>query len=135
MRRWWWGTTKDIQTRQEAAAKPEADDDVGVDAEPVLITHRRRPAKKDTRRWCRGKVGREHTLKIAVPPNAHQANCGWRTRRHVDDTYPPSWSYFCRHAELCTVCGKVFRRYFDWLHEETSGLHPVDCPEFTPHWP
>ena len=48
---------------------------------PEVAPHR---SKKDTRRWCRGKVGREHV---------------WETRHDHS-----MWLAFC--IDRCAVCGK-----------------------------
>ena len=125
-RRPWWGTEKDHTTRQDAAARPESDDAP------------RTPGRKDTRSWCKGKVGREHTLAIEVPPN-HQAvelACGWRVQHYLDNRNPyldnqNPWHYYrCRHVEMCTTCGKVFRTNFFWRNE--GPLYDEECPLFTP---
>lgn len=72
-------------------------------------------ARKDRKRWCGGKVGREHTTVIAVPENAFiygRVTCRWAP-----------WStpfYACRHVELCTTCGKHVRPF----------LEPAECPDY-----
>ena len=75
------------------------------------------PGKKDTKRWCKGKVGREHTPEI--------------TLRHNLKCYPmPEWakglrfyrsklSWWCHHERICTTCGKVL----DW------SIEPDECPD------
>lgn len=74
-------------------------------ADPEVIGHR---AKKDTRRWCKGKPGREHQLDIRR--SSHGFPCG------------PNWSsrYWCWHERYCTVCGKIMT---------TLGLKPDECPD------
>jgi len=68
--------------------------------------------RKNTKRWCRGKVGREHVSGIVKDP---QLLFGQADRPCALDR---RW-FPCIHMERCTVCGKVLRR---WL--------PADeCPE------
>lgn len=94
---------------------------------PDVPKHNRR---KRTRRWCRGKVGREHQLEIVLD----ERTLPWRT---MNGTRPPcyrpdwmrntkhgsqveSWSWLCSHIERCTVCGKIVEH---WLGER--------CPNYT----
>lgn len=67
-------------------------------------------AKKDTRRWCRGKVGIEHEPIVQKRPGY------WQDK-------PCKWSQVvpllaCNHEEVCKNCGKILK----W----TLG---DDCPE------
>lgn len=124
-----WGTEKDYKTRQEVAAEPEPHDELRYD-EPVLVTASRPPGKKDTRSWCKGKVGRQHTLAIEVPPNnSSWRTCGWRTQHYLYGR-PPVHYYTCAHAEMCTTCGKVFRTNVFW--RDAGPLFNHECPLFTP---
>lgn len=66
------------------------------------------PAKKDTRRWCKGKVGREHVREIRehryLPALKRDPQCGpWIAS---DGWVIQEWH--CHHEVYCTVCGKVF---------------------------
>lgn len=85
---------------------------------------RRAPAKKDTRTWCRGKVGVEHEPEIAVgrdwpaTPRCHWYS-QWGLRNGRRDWH---FGYMCRHIERCRVCGKVSSHF----------LEPKQCPEITP---
>lgn len=59
-------------------------------------------AKKDRKRWCKGKVGREHDYQVQVRPN------DWGMRR--DKPCKP-WSdrydwWICKHAMICQNCGR-----------------------------
>jgi hypothetical protein len=49
------------------------------------------PAKKNTRRWCKGKVGREHQTE-------------WRWRYYLGS---PAVSRKGCYRLICSVCGKV----------------------------
>lgn len=66
----------------------------------------RRRRKKDTRRWCRGKVGVEHQPVIVRDHWGWTADqeCGLRDWVVGRD---PDW--FCFHREVCDNCGKVLR--------------------------
>ena len=50
--------------------------------------------KKDTKRWCRGKVGKEHNL------------------------FHFKW-YAWMHVDKCRECGKEVKSYFRWGREQT----------------
>ena len=71
------------------------------------------PARKDTRRWCGGRVGREHQLALVLPVNLP----GWRgaCRRPLDWEMSlrrfadRPWAWRCLHAWVCQVCQKVMR--------------------------
>jgi hypothetical protein len=88
-------------------------------------------ARKDTRRWCKGKVGVEHTLAI-VPDSRYswmKDGCRWvpytvwggpKTGR------VKNWRWSCQHHEVCSVCGKHFRSGWDFTEE---------CPDFIPLLP
>lgn len=55
--------------------------------------------RKSTRRWCKGKVGREHTKLIELDPKLTY----FGTRCNATSWFP------CRHHEICSVCGKQLR--------------------------
>lgn len=85
---------------------------------PPLVSDawKRSPGKKDTRRWCRGKVGVEHELEVNLQTWAlsMKYKCGWRKwRRDV-----PHWS--CYHQSRCVKCGKIMEH---WLSKDT-------CPDY-----
>lgn len=95
-------------------------DEARIEA-PEVPSHR---ARKDKRRWCRGKVGVEHTPAIRFsqhrdwwanhPKNPREVSCAW---------WPwgvyayKRWS--CYHEEACTSCGKILRHSLE-----------RDCPDF-----
>lgn len=101
-------------------------DEVNTD-EPVEVVVKRPPAKKDTKHWCKGKVGREHTLAIEMPQNAWRRSCGWVTNVGSEPYYG------CMHVELCTTCGKQLRHSYAWLQDSTDPrfLQPQECPDYT----
>lgn len=69
--------------------------------------------RKNTKRWCKGKVGREHQPETVV--NHQYTTSNW-TECHESRWMPNHWS--CRHAVQCTVCGKYVKT---WLGRE-------ECP-------
>lgn len=95
---------------------------------------KRAPGRKNTRRWCKGRPGREHTPEIAVPDNrlGLRDKCGWYDLRIGGLT---TASYYCQHVERCAACGKVLRRHYGWLpgYKLLPGeLAATDCPDYTP---
>lgn len=89
---------------------------MGVDKakyEPESRT-RRFGKKKDTRRWCKGKRGREHTPTTQLVSERN----GWRRGACGISLWISAGQWWCRHEEICTTCGKVLR----W----TLG---IDCPD------
>lgn len=110
-------------------------DEARVAAPEVPATQR---AKKDRRRWCRGKVGVEHVheprySKWAVYWAARDnkaPKCEWKARgRYVKvagqrfRTFVPdgTFEWSCKHDDVCVNCGKIF---------DQMGRK---CPEFHPH--
>jgi hypothetical protein len=113
--------------------------DNGWDTKPKLDEARviapeeptKRRARKDRRRWCRGKTGVEHVLVIQKSKSDRYVNsdCGWLCEHH--------WSAFlrgkrwtatgeaffsCRHQRACANCGKILQHY---------GVGR-DCPDWAP---
>jgi hypothetical protein len=109
-------------------------------ADEVPPPHRRHVP---TSKWCKGKTGREHDLKIRLkrsvasrlgqlhkygrddyrPLDEHARSCRWSwwAWRYYGD-----WHYFCRHERYCTNCGKI-------KGGKIFKLKPEDCPEFSQH--
>lgn len=69
--------------------------------------------KKNTRDWCKGKVGRSHETEIVIPQNQYLKECrdapSWiaNSRRA-----PRPW--FCVHHRVCKNCGKVLEWHYPW---------------------
>lgn len=77
---------------------------------------RRAPARKDKRRWCRGKVGVEHQPAIRKGDNYTYA-------RRVCEQWQPGkrWTrWLCCEQEYCTACGKILRHARRRLHPATD---------------
>lgn len=89
------------------------------------IISRQQNKKKNTKQWCKGKVGVEHVTEVVINHNTIRWECKW---------YPLYWSFYrrsegpkdyrysCMHSRRCTACGK-YVEYF---------LKPEDCPVTTP---
>lgn len=76
-------------------------------------------ARKNTKRWCKGKVGRDHTPEVVrhhyyAAPLFADKPCHWQEhwsyrageRIKLRDT---RWS--CYHAIKCTTCGKYLEQW------------------------
>lgn len=98
------------------------------DLRAVQPEEKRVPGRKDTRRWCRGKAGRQHTPEIVIPENtdtiAGRRGCA----------PGPAWSqngWWCLHVERCTACGKILRAVWQLKPEECPvwrAQHPDEVP-------
>lgn len=81
---------------------------------------RQRPqrSRKNTRRWCKGKVGVEHVVETRL--NKY-ADAPWRHGKPA--CYRAEWyacRWWCNHERYCTTCGKILVASLD-----------ADCPDFT----
>ena len=78
---------------------------------------RKSPGKKDTRRWCKGKVGREHTIDIRRIKYGWYVNADRVRCDYIRNLYPwweraPYYrnrgdEWVCHHERFCTTCGKI----------------------------
>lgn len=84
-------------------------------SEPLPEEPKPRPVKKDTKHWCKGKVGREHKLEWIDWPNEHYSK--WHADRGIER---------CK-VHACTVCGKHFEICWNsvWKGKQECicGLH------------
>lgn len=100
--------------------------DWSADEEPPR--HARGGRGKDTRRWCRGRVGREHVLEIVIPENSYWRTCKWTRNWRTDNAY--AWA--CSHVERCSVCHKVLRdTWWYGTRDPKRHLRPEECPLYT----
>lgn len=84
--------------------------------DPDPVRTRRR---KNTRKWCKGIEGREHTPEIV--------EAKWTTRECRDYPQHVAWwlkkgstdTWWCQHQRACSQCGKILD-YF---------LEPAECPD------
>jgi len=74
--------------------------------------------KKDTKRWCRGKVGVEHVTKCVRYVDIKR---DYISRVQLKDSEFRRWQIL-----ICTVCGKELAHWWP-----SALLHP---PEKKPYW-
>lgn len=78
-------------------------------------------SKKNTKRWCRGKVGAEHQPAVRLQRSgwAQRNPCRWHVwyRGGRDN---PRAHYSCRHEIACADCGKITQH---WLRRS-------ECPDY-----
>ena len=72
---------------------------------------RKQRGRKDRKRWCRGKPGREHTPMLTHTGGPCEPAARWRVQVFGSD-----WA--CHHVEVCEACGKRLR----WLNDD-------ECPD------
>ena len=77
---------------------------------------KRAPGKKDTRRWCHGREGREHALVITFR-GLYGRVCEWQVRWVGDGI-----GWHCEHEETCASCGKILRAGYE--------LARAECPAY-----
>jgi hypothetical protein len=83
-------------------------------------TPARHRAKKNTKRWCKGKEGREHGWEFIVPDYgmlAFNQGCRWS---RWSSPLRPQRKWFCYHYWVCKNCGKI-----DYNKRDQP------CPDFT----
>jgi hypothetical protein len=80
--------------------------------------------RKNTRRWCRGKVGVEHNPAVVIPPNVYRQEC--RSYPHWRTGDPERW--WCGHKLVCLVCGKVLK-WAVLCPEKPEGMRQMWLPE------
>lgn len=95
----------------------------GMDAPliPEVIPDEVRPqrAKKDTRKWCRGKVGLKHRPEVVINHTAISQQCQW-VEYKVWQTGEVVRRWQCRHSIRCSGCSK-YLHYF---------MRAEDCPTY-----
>lgn len=100
--KWEWGTPPSRSAERSQAA-----------AEDVRDPAKKAPARKDTRAWCRGKVGIEHIPVIVVDhsvPHFDRTDLRCKWRAYWDWKTEGAVVYWrCEHCEECINCGKVLR--------------------------
>lgn len=80
--------------------------------------------KKNTKKWCKGVVGREHITRIELMTTYSRVYvCGERHKVfpfYVDKPKTDTIRWACFHQEVCTVCRKVLA----W------NLRKERCPDY-----
>ena len=101
----------------------EGDDDIEAAGGfgPLALGGRdvRRSGRKNTRRWCKGKPGREHAPVFT--------GSKWNFRRGCRPVATGDWfgnkdGWHCSHQEVCANCGKILRE---------AWQIGTDCPLYT----
>lgn len=70
--------------------------------------------RKDTKHWCKGKVGREHTPEVGLSKWPYNRNiCGTAADIYSWDNGPFRNRWVCRHELVCTSCGKIIKHTLD----------------------
>lgn len=62
--------------------------------------------KKDTRKWCKGKVGREHTPEVILTPQIVAMYAHWG--KEIPNCKDERW---CNHQMICSTCNKVLKPF------------------------
>ncbi len=87
------------------------------------VVAKRAPRRKNTKRWCRGKEGREHVVVVARDSYFSDENrwkCGMvRSWKNRDE-----WVWRCFHILRCENCGKILERGDGYLGQGEK------CPDF-----
>lgn len=82
------------------------------------------PAKKNTKKWCKGVVGREHTIELAlITKDSRTYLCDERHIAfpfYVEERKPGEIRWACFHNQVCTACGKVI----SWF------IRKENCPTY-----
>lgn len=81
-----------------------------------VLPARYRGRRKNTARWCRGKVGVAHVPVIVLGQYGGTKGCG------PSNGLPDNARWVCWHIEACQTCGK---------HLKST----VPCPDNTAHLP
>ena len=88
--------------------------------------------KKNTKRWCKGKVGREHEWHIVYDKNYNPHNkwhqCRWVSVnwRPLPPKKKPGPMWWCFHQWACKNCGKLSDHHKHGWH---GGVGFDDCPD------
>lgn len=114
--KWEWGTPPSRSAERSQAV-----------AEDVREPAKKAPARKDTRSWCKGKVGTGHVPAIVVDHaypfrfDRRTTGCHWRVGWSSDKAADIVF-WGCLHHELCANCGKVLR--------DRWSLPSAECPAY-----
>lgn len=64
---------------------------------------RKSTSRKDRKRWCKGKEGREHDYQVQERPNEPN----WREKRCQPRSWSPLYDWWiCKHKLICQNCGR-----------------------------
>jgi hypothetical protein len=66
--------------------------------------------RKNTKRWCKGHVGRAHTLAVRTSTRwTRTYTCGLPQQGSFNTLFGRDNDWTCYHEQACTTCGKVLR--------------------------
>jgi hypothetical protein len=103
--------------------------------EPLLdAPSKKSPGKKDTKRWCKGKVGVEHVVELKTSGWRNPQTDEFVTCRWVPWGRRPHYSCYCR--KVCKTCGRVMDN--GYLRDKTECPYWEPQPseeEFARRWP
>lgn len=110
-------------------------DEVADKAPPADDSWRKSPAKKNTKAWCKGKIGRAHIPEIRV--SSYHSSMYEKYPCRVVESFGRYWlgsdsdlgdnrRWVCYHEEYCSNCGKILT---------PSGIEIKQCPEFMKMFP
>ena len=111
----------DSQPSRSAELAPVVAEQTRTEAEPDP----RAPGRKDTRMWCKGKVGREHKSALVRRPylfRVREGGCGWVPAWDAGSREWQGVGWHCDHREECDNCGKVLR--------DRGSIGRAECPLF-----
>jgi len=77
-------------------------------------------SRKDTKKWCKGKVGREHDFQVGMPSNGWDQK-GCRAVTYNFKNVPTKTRWICRHMIICQKCGKQ-----DWAAKFKCPDNPAN---------
>ncbi|WIB65446.1 hypothetical protein [Curtobacterium sp. MCBD17_040] len=87
--------------------------------------------RKNTKRWCKGHVGREHTPIIRINTRWTRVyTCGLPRPGTFDYLFGRDRDWTCYHEEACSRCGKVLRLSLPksecpTFHTDPSSVHSI----------
>jgi hypothetical protein len=108
-------------------AREKRRDEIRAASPEVLPAPRRR---KDTRRWCRGKVGVEHVLEHREEGKGCTTIPFWSHPHGAVST--SETMVVCREVDVCVNCGKRFPLYGDGCrlsgsNDQDGHVHPYQA--------
>lgn len=80
-------------------------------------------SKKNTRKWCKGKVGKEHVPIVSIDTKmlTYVRECHWREYSWTVFKREPEKRWQCHHHTTCQNCGKVLESWY---------LTKDKCPDY-----
>ncbi len=85
---------------------------------PETVRDIRPPGKKDTKKWCKGKVGVSHVPHLVLH-TFYGYSCRW-FKFYVGSDPKQRRQWNCMHRIECETCNKVLNAF----------LNPSECPNY-----